>query len=179
MKGSFVRSDRRMVMKIAWGVTLIIFGLGWLFFWVLFFGLGFYFTPEVEIPVFFVAVFVGIGLVPTIVGAALVIIGILAGRKNQEIAKNVFTEGIPTRARVTFVDKNYAFQVNEKPIYSVIEFEFTDQNGMQHTARKTNADSDLVIRNQIMVGSEVDIKFMAENPDDNILILHDPRVGQA
>ena len=72
------------------------------------------------------------------------------------------------------MDKDYSFLVNEKPIYSVVEFVFTDHMGRQHTARKQQVESDLVIRSSITVGSEVDIKYMSADPDKNVLLIKDP-----
>ncbi len=68
--------------------------------------------------------------------------------------------------------------VNEKPIYSIVEFTFRDSSGMEQTGRKEDVDSDLVIRNRIEVGGEVSIKYLPENPKENILILTDPRSGE-
>jgi hypothetical protein len=100
-------------------------------------------------------------------------LGILMAQKAQK-AEDIANNGIPARGRVTFVDKNYSLLLNEKPIYSIVEFTYEDHLGRPHIGRKENVDSDLVIRAQIAVGSEVDIKYMAANPDENALLIREP-----
>ena len=78
----------------------------------------------------------------------------------------------------TFADKNYSVLVNGKPIFSSVEFTYQDSAGKPHTGRKDNVNSDLVIRDKIVVGSLVAVKYLPENPDKNILILEDPTANQ-
>ena len=118
--------------------------------------------------------FVAVGGITGLIGLILVITGVLQIRRDTVKEKELLTSGITTRARVTFVDKNYSFLVNEKPIYSIIEYTFVDRMGRKQIGRETTADSDLVIRNQIVVGSEVEIRYNPENPQENMVILNDP-----
>ena len=117
------------------------------------------------------------GAVMLIIGAILFLAAKREGKKAEAKAVNIYQNGIPGRGRVTFVDKNYSMLVNNKPIYSTVEFTFEDHLGRPHVSRKDNVESDLVIRAQIAVGSEVDIKFMAANPDENALLIRDPSVA--
>jgi len=119
--------------------------------------------------------FSGVGsIIEIVIGVVLLIIGFAKKKNKGEQALQIYNQGIPAKARVTFVDKDYSYLVNEKPIYSVVEFVFTDHMGRQHTARKKQVESDLVIRTNITVGSEVDIKYMSADPDKNVLMIKDP-----
>ena len=118
------------------------------------------------------------GFVLLVVGLGLYIAGSIGDRElMRKIAEKArFTEeiaasGIPVRARVTFVDKNYSLLVNQKPVYSIVEYTYEDHLGRPHIGRKTNVDSDLVIRAQLAVGSEVDVKYLASIPDESVLLI--------
>ena len=78
---------------------------------------------------------------------------------------------------VTFVDNNYNILVGDAPIYSIVEFTFRDSAGQEHTSRKENVNRELVIRNKIEVGGQVNLKYIPTNPDENGLLLMDPRAG--
>jgi len=119
-------------------------------------------------------IFGGLGLVFMIIGAVMFIRGRGQAKKNKALAEKIFAMGMPAEATVTFVDKNYSLLVNNKPIYSIVEFKFRDGSGMERVGRKNNVSSDLVIRLKLEVGSKVQIKYMNEDPDQNILILKDP-----
>lgn len=162
-------------MLILIGGFLIVFGLGWAALMFVFVVLGAVYSPDVVLPWYLYVLWLGPGIL-AVPGIILLVIGLSKRKKNKDKAEEIYRDGIPARARVTFVDKNYNVLVNEKPIYSIVEYEFSDSFGRTYTGRKENADSDLVIRNQITVGSEVDIKYLAANPDETVLILHDPPV---
>jgi len=119
-------------------------------------------------------VFGGLGLVFMIIGAILFIRGRARAKKNKALAEKIFAMGVPAEATVTFIDKNYGLLVNNKPIYSIVEFKFRDGSGMERVGRKNNVSSDLAIRLKLEVGSKVQIKYLNEDPDQNILILKDP-----
>lgn len=113
-----------------------------------------------------------------VVGVILVLIGLplfFMGRRqnNQYLAakKSILDKGVPARGRVTFVDKNYSVLVNQKPIYSSVEYTFEDHLGRPHIGRSDAVDSDWVIRAQIAVGSEVELKYLANDPEQNQLVL--------
>lgn len=162
-------------MAIIVGSILIIFGLGWTATVIVGYVVGSIMSPEIALPWYLPVLFTAPGVIALLIGVVFVIIGFLTRKKKISKAEVIYNQGIPARARVTFVDKNYAILLNNKPICSIIEFEFTDADGNLHTGRKDNVDSDLVIRSQMKVGSEVDIKYLAANPDENALILYDPR----
>jgi hypothetical protein len=67
--------------------------------------------------------------------------------------------------------------VNNKPIYSIVEFKFRDSAGVERVGRKNDVGSDLVIRLKIEVGSKVQVKYLNENPNQNILMLPNPGAG--
>jgi hypothetical protein len=119
-------------------------------------------------------VFGGLGLIFMIIGAVLFFRGRAQAKKNKALAERIFTMGVPAEATITFIDKNYGLLVNNKPIYSIVEFKFRDGSGTERVGRKNNVDSDLVIRLKLEVGSKVQIKYMNEDPDQNILLLKDP-----
>ena len=119
--------------------------------------------------VFWIAI--GIMLV---VGIILWLTGNLKGKETQALAMKIFKEGILTRGKVTFVDKNYSLLVNEKPIYSIVEVVFNDEMGREHVSRKENIESDLVIRSQVVIGSEIDMKYLREEPDKNVFLIWEP-----
>lgn len=115
-----------------------------------------------------------VGAVVLAIGVLLLVTGLVRARKLREKALKIFRRGTEAKGKVTFVDKNYGLLVNNKPIYSIIEFTFQDAAGRVYTARKANVESDLVIRCGIQVGSEVDLKYLPENPGDNVLLIKDP-----
>ena len=137
-----------------------------------------YFVLDQIVPVDFstwVYLLSGVGsILEMVLGSVLLVIGRSKKKAKEELALQIYNQGIPAKARVTFVDKDYSYLVNEKPIYSVVEFVFTDHMGRQHTARKQQVESDLVIRSSISVGSEVDIKYMSADPEKNVLLIKDP-----
>ncbi len=121
-------------------------------------------------------VFGGLGLIFMVIGAILFFGGRVKAKKNKALAEKIFAMGVPTEATITFFDKNYSMLVNNKPIYSIVEFTFRDGSGTERVGRKNNVSSDLAIRLKLEVGAKVPIKYLNEDPDRNILILKDPSV---
>jgi hypothetical protein len=99
------------------------------------------------------------------------LIGFARGSKQGKQHQYIMQNGIPTEGTVTFVDKNYLVLVNNKPIYSIVEYIYKDKIGNQYTRKLTNANSDLIIRNQIQVGSKINVKYSVENPAESLLII--------
>jgi hypothetical protein len=116
----------------------------------------------------------GLGVFFLVLGVILVIIGLIKARGRSKLAKDIMQRGTAAKGTVTFVDKNYGVLVNNKPIFSIVEFTFQDSSGKTHTSRKGNVNSDLIIRDKIEVGSQVVLKYLPDNPESNILILKDP-----
>jgi hypothetical protein len=122
-------------------------------------------------------IFGGLGLIFMVIGAIMFVSSRVKAKKNQALAEKIFAMGVPAEATVTFVDKNYGLLVNNKPIYSIVEFKFRDGSGAERIGRKNNVSSDLVIRLKLEVGAKVQIKYMNEDPDQNILLLQDPNAA--
>ena len=120
----------------------------------------------------------GLGVVILVIGLFLLITGIIRAKAKRQKAMDIFQRGTLTKGTVTFVDKNYGLLVNNKPIFSIVEFTFQDTGGKTYTSRKDNVSSDLVIRDRIAVGSPYALKYLPENPGSNILLLQDPASNQ-
>lgn len=110
-----------------------------------------------------------------VLGLIVMVAGWVMARRQRATDKLIAEKGVVTEAVVTFVDRNYKILVREKPIYSIVEFKFRDVSGVEHVMQHTTVDSELVIRNQIEVGSTVNIKYLPEDPSQNVLMLEDPR----
>jgi hypothetical protein len=121
----------------------------------------------------------GLGVVILVIGALMLITGLIRAKQKRKLALEIFQRGTLVKGNVTFVDKDYSLLVNNKPIYSIVEFTFQDSAGKTHTSRKTGVNSDLVIRDRIEVGGQVAVKYLPENPEVNILLLQDPTAGGA
>ena len=121
----------------------------------------------------------GVGAVIFAIGVLMLIFGLIRGKKKRQLAMDIFQRGTLVKGTVTFVDKDYSMLVNNKPIFSIVEFTFQDSAGNTHTARKTGVNSDLVIRNKIEVGGQVAAKYLPENPGLNVLLLQDPAAAGA
>jgi hypothetical protein len=122
-------------------------------------------------------VFGGLGLLFMVIGAIMLVGGRAKAKKNKALAEKIFAMGVPTEGTITFFDKNYGLLVNNKPIYSIVEFKFRDGSGVEHIGRKNNVSSDLAIRLKFEVGAKVQVKYMNEDPAQNILILRDPNAA--
>lgn len=166
------------MITLGTGIVLILFGLVWLGIMGAIYSLCAFTSPEIALPWYWMALWFGPGIVMLPVGIILAIIGVALLRKkeiaNQQMQNNR-ENCIMTKARVTFVDKEYVTTMSEMPLFSLVEYEFTDDYGKVFTGRKDQVDSDLVIRNKIEVGSEVDIVYATQDPNINGLMLTDPR----
>lgn len=116
---------------------------------------------------------IGVGLAA--LGVIIFVVGLVTGRKARAVAARIAESGVVAQAVVTFVDRNYKILVNQQPIYSIVEVKFQDMSGTEHVFQHTTVDSELVIRNQVEVGSTVNVKYLPEDPSQNILMLADPR----
>jgi hypothetical protein len=173
-----VIKEAAMFILIA-GVSCIIFGAGWLGIMGAMYLLGVLTTPDVVLPWYMLVLWFGPGVVTLPLGIILVIIGAVMVRKKRKEKKAMVDaldqHGVEAKARVTFVDKNYTITMNERPLYSIVEYEFTDDYGHVFTGRKDRVDSELVIRNKIEVGNEVNVIYLPRDPSINALLLADPR----
>jgi len=123
-------------------------------------------------------IFVIPGLLTFLVGFILFLVGKAQIRGYQRKAEIISDnrerlerQGDRTVARVTYVDKNYGLLVNNAPVYSIIEYQFTDYYGKLVTAKKLDVPSELVVRQQITVGDEVSVMYDRKNPAVNQLLL--------
>ena len=93
-------------------------------------------------------------------------------RESQQAKRNLYIlqNGIETQGTVIFVDKNYSMLVNNKPIYSIVEYNYKDRVGKQYTRRINNINSDLVIRMNIQVGGTINVKYLGESPGESIML---------
>jgi hypothetical protein len=109
----------------------------------------------------------GIGSLLALIG----FIGMARGSQNKLKQKQIMTDGVDTEGIVNFVDKNFTYLVNHTPIYSIVEYSYTDHNRNTHTRRVTNVTSELVIRKQVVVGSKIKVKYSAQNPAESMMFL--------
>ncbi len=118
--------------------------------------------PDILLPI--------IGLLFTGAGLFNMVGSVISGVRGRVLALRIDEVGIETQATVTFVDRNYSILVNNRPIYSIVECKFTDISGREHVSRKDTISSELVIRNQIEVGGTIAIKYLAEDPSQNVFL---------
>jgi len=109
--------------------------------------------------------FAGIGAIMTLGG----LIGVMRGAKSSKLAGHIAQTGTETEATVTFVDKNYAMLVNNRPIYSIVEYTYQDELGNEYANRIENVSTDTVIRNKVEVGSKIRIKYLPAEPAQSVM----------
>ncbi len=109
----------------------------------------------------------GLGLIFTLVA----IIG--QNRSKKQLARNQFIlqNGVKTEGTFTFIDKNYAVLMNNKPIYSIVEYIYKDNLGTEHMRRITNFNSDIVIRKKMEVGSKIEVKYLSDKPSESVIVI--------
>jgi len=110
-------------------------------------------------------VFAGIGALMTLGG----LIGVIRGAKNSKLAGHIAQTGTEAEATVTFVDKNYAMLVNNRPIYSIVEYTYQDELGNEYANRIENVSTDAIIRNKVEVGSTIRIKYLPAEPAQSVM----------
>ena len=106
---------------------------------------------------------IGVGTIMTISG----MLGFVRGTKQAKQTSHITQTGAPTEAAVTFVDKNYGLLVNNRPIYSIVEYAYQDDLGNEYANRIENVNTDSVIRNKIEVGSKIKIKYLPSDPSQS------------
>jgi hypothetical protein len=109
----------------------------------------------------------GIGAIMTLGG----LLGIMRGAKKAKQDSHIAQTGTETEAAVTFVDKNYALLVNNRPIYSIVEYTYQDELGNEYTNRVENLNTEDVIRNKVEVGSRIKVKYLAEDPGKSVMVM--------
>ena len=109
--------------------------------------------------------FAGIGAIMTLSG----LIGVMRGAKRSKLAGHIAQTGVETEATVTFVDKNYSLLVNNRPVYSIVEYSYQDELGNEYANRVENVSTDTVIRNKVEVGGKIRIKYLPAEPGQSVI----------
>lgn len=116
----------------------------------------------------------GVGGFLGLLGLFFLIIGMRMGAKvakQEKLNQHILQTGIQSEGTVTFVDKNYSVLINKNPIYSIVEYTYSDNSGNKHMNRINYVSSEQVIRRQIVVGSKIAIKYSGEDAAKSIIIL--------
>lgn len=92
------------------------------------------------------------------------VIGLLGGLARNGELKEIAAGGLQTGARITFVDRNYTLLLNNRPVYSIVEYVFRDNMGREIVRRADNIKTDKVIRAGWQVGSMIQVRYLAQNP---------------
>lgn len=90
-------------------------------------------------------------------------------RALKEIQK-ILQEGVVGETSITFIDRNYRVQINEQPVYSIIEYAYADSSSY-YTKRIDNADTDVIICAGWQVGTTIRIKYLSENSRQSKIIM--------
>jgi len=109
--------------------------------------------------------FAGIGAIMTLGG----LIGAIRGAKRSKLDNHIAQSGVETEATVTFADKNYSMLVNNRPVYSIVEYTYQDEMGNEYANRVENISTDYVIRNKVEVGSKIRIKYLPAEPGQSVM----------
>lgn len=118
----------------------------------------------------FALVFAAIGLALTVGGAVMTYFGLRIRRRLQAQAQHLVTYGVEAEGTITFLDRNFGVLVNNRPVYSIVEYTFLDSMQRQHTGRVDNLSSDYVIRNKLEVGSPIRIKYLPADPAQSMVL---------
>jgi len=111
--------------------------------------------------------FVGVGALLSFFG----VISLFRGGRSSQMKKKVLQDGVETQGKVTFVDRNYRVQINNRPIYSIIEYSYADSMGNQYVNRIEDANTEFVIRAGWQVGTPIPIKYLSEDPQKSAVIM--------
>ncbi len=114
----------------------------------------------------FTVAFGGVGVLMVLGG----LFSLLRGRKAGQQHQAILASGVQTEGQVTFVDKNYSVLINNAPVYSIVEYTYTDGSGMQHTNRIDRVSTESVIRSGIAVGSTIQVKYLMEDPSKSTIV---------
>lgn len=109
--------------------------------------------------------FAGIGAILTLSG----LIGAIRGAKRSKLDSHIAQTGVERGATVTFVDRNYALLVNNRPVYSIVEYSYQDELGNEYANRIENISTDYVIRNKVEVGKRIRIKYLPAEPAQSVI----------
>lgn len=110
-------------------------------------------------------------------GGLMVGAGLLMSRAAKQRTALIETQGVSAKGTVTRVEPNWNVRVNGRPVYSIVEFTFTDSSGGPRQVRKTRIGAGLAANSQIAPGSEVEVKYLMGDPRQCGLVLTDSTTG--
>jgi hypothetical protein len=102
----------------------------------------------------------GVGGLLTLFG----IFGLLGGMARNTELKEIAAGGVQANAQITFLDRNYTLLLNNRPVYSIVEYVFRDNMGREIVRRADNIKTDQVIRAGWQVGSMIQVRYLPQNP---------------
>ena len=108
----------------------------------------------------------GVSILFIVIGSVLLIlslIGLIKKLNKSRLAKRILQTGIETDALVTYVDRNFSILINNQPVYSIVEYEYRDNEGNEYTDRKDRVPSETVVRSNIETGCTIRIKYLQED----------------
>jgi len=85
--------------------------------------------------------------------------------RRVRLLRDLKENGIETTATITFVDLNYSLRVNGKPVYTIVEYEYTDHHGTPQSHRLPRVPSEIIIRQKYEVGSTITIVYLPDRPE--------------
>jgi len=109
----------------------------------------------------------GVPLLVAAVGGLLLffaVVGTIASAQRKKLDAQLATAGADAAGVITFLDRDFTFLVNGRPVHSIVEYRFTDHNGVVHTGRRDDLQSEAVIRAGWQVGTEIPIRYLREDP---------------
>lgn len=117
-------------------------------------------------PVIFGGSFGLVGVILSLVGVRQ----ILNRGKRTQLAKQLAENGIETEGVISFVDRNYSLLINNRPIYSIVEYRYKDGMGTEHVNRLSDINTELVIRAGWQVGSNIKVRYLEGDPSKSGIV---------
>lgn len=107
-------------------------------------------------------------------GALITIWGLITHRRQKRLSKarqKILQDGVVGEGRIKFLDRNYRVEINGRPVYSIIEYDYVDSAGNYYINRVDNVDTDAIIRTGWQVGSTIPIKYLSEDARQSTIIM--------
>ncbi len=108
-----------------------------------------------------------------VIGGMMVLAGVVSlmkGKARQGELRQIAAVGMEADGIVTFVDRNYSVLVNNRPVYSVVEYRYKDMMGREFVGRASNLNTDFVIRSGWRVGTPIKVRFMPDDPTKSAIV---------
>ena len=122
---------------------------------------------------------------PLAFGLIFTILGIWKyskGRKEKklraQLAEKLHNSGRQTNATVTYVMPDLRYRVNGMPVFSIMVYQFQDEMGRTYQRKMEDMRTELVILHGIAIGSQIPIKYLPEDPTQNMVYLLVPNTNQ-